>query len=284
MGTMSGLVAFLHAHWGKLALGAALVLLLPAGSSAFGDERLHVVANAPKRGAAMHVLVSAGSELIGTCGGEAEVEVLRQGFIMYSSSLATVDMTGCKGSIEIPYNRFASVNGPYKVKVTYDGKTATTRVDVQKVVNWVYVRSFPNKDEHRTRVDVALDAAKAKPLTSSIFATGTLVLDITWEQCKDEGIGGLPVTPPQDRCKASENNVFHAEIPVDSKASTHVIIPWENLGSDTESDNDDRPQEGYYNVTATFHNDVAKGNDNVPMDPTVYREDPPGNWFKVDYS
>lgn len=284
MGTMAVLRDFLRDHGRKLAIAAGIALLLPIGfNSVTSDGELQVAANAPREGEAMTVHVSAPGNLLGVCSGDAEIEVVRGDFIVYSSALGRVGLDGCSGSLEIPYKRFASANGPYQVVATYDGETAQTRVDVEKVVNWVYVRSFTQEEQERTRIDVALDSVRGRPLSSSVFASGTLVLDVYWEECEDEGTLEDILTATQD-CQAQHDHVFHAEIPIDSRASTHVFLPWDNLDSDAGTDNDDKPPDGWYNVTATFHNDVAKGNDNVPMDPTVFQEDPPGNWFEVDYS
>lgn len=285
MALMATIRTFLRDHGRKVAIAVALALLFPVGvRSATSNGELQVAANAPEDAEAMNVHVSAPGNLLGVCRGEAEVEVLKDGFIVYSSALGRVSLDGCSGSLEIPYKRFASTNGPYQVEATYDGETVRTRVDVKKVVNWVYVRSFTQEDRERTRIDVALDAVRGRPLASSVFASGTLVLDVFWEDCEDQGaLDDLGLTPTDD-CQADHDHVFHAEIPVESSASTHVFLPWENLDSDMGTDNDERPQDGWYNVTAKFHNDEAKGNDNVPMDPTVFQEDPPGNWFEVDYS
>lgn len=268
-------------HRRKLLVLAGILLVTPMALQAVGgEEKLVVAANAHQRNDAMSVLVSTERGLISHCSGDATVEVSFQGITVYSGVFGKVDMSGCQGTLEIPYSKFASSNGLYLVEATYDGKTAQTRVDVQKVVNWVLVRSFPQEDEERTRIDVAFNQVLGRPLTSSIFSSGTLVLDVSFERCsQDSPLDQLPVTPPQEDCRARSENVFHAEIPVDSEASTHVFLPWENLAGEDGS----QAEEGWYNVTATFHNDEARGNSNVPMDPTVYNEDPPGNWFEVAY-
>lgn len=284
MGLMEEIVELLREHWGKLAVGVvALLVLGPAASSAMttGDE-LIVAANAPRHGETMSITVASKGGLLGGCDGEATVEVLKDDIIEYSSTLGTFEVSGCRGSFSIPYAQFADENGQYLVRAHFDGKTAETRVTVEKVVNWVYVRSFEQREDERTRIDVAFDRAQGQPLTSSVFSSGTLVVDITWERCsRQDTVERIQDLVSQERCSATGDNVFHAEIPVEDRASTHIFIPWENL--DQDDDEDGEAKEGWYNVTATYHNDEAQSNNNVPMDPTVYNEDPPGNWFEVRY-
>ncbi len=279
MSPMDEFLGLLAAHGGKMALVLGLVLLAPAGASLLGGQDLHVAANAPKKGDTMSVLVTGDTNLLGSCNGEATVEVLKGDFKAYTAT-RNVEMDGCEGVVEVPYSEFASENGIYTVQATYGDQTATTDVEVDKVVNWVYLRAFPNEDEQRTRVDVSLESSQGSPLASSIFGAGTLELDIRWEECTQQTIGFL-ITDPRDDCQATQSSVFYEEIPVEHEASTHVIIPWENLEAD--QDGDGNPEEGWYNVTATFHNDLALANSNVPMDPTLFNEDPPATWFEVEY-
>lgn len=281
---MDGVFGVLGEHKGKLAIVAIALLLLPPATDAVdGGEDLLVAANAPKHGETMSVAVSTRSGLVGGCGGDVTVEVLHQGIIEYPGNLGTFEMDDdCRGRIEIPYDRFADQNGQYLVKAHHDGKTAQTRVNVEKVVNWVYVRSFEEDSEERTRIDIAFDRALGQPLTSSVFSSGTLVVDITYEGCSDSGtLGDVQRILGQENCQeeATGGNVFHAEIPIKDRASTVIFVPWENL--DEDSDQDEQATEGWYNVTATYHNEEAQSNSAVPMDPTVYNEDPPGNWFEV---
>lgn len=280
---MDRLTATFREHWKKLAIAAAAVLLLPAASNAVrGGDDLVLAANAPQHGESMRVVLGAKGGWIGGCSGEAEVEIRHDDWIAYPRSRGAFEMDGCRGAIDIPYREFASQNGVYLVEATFDGKSTTTRVMVEKVVNWVYVRAFDEPNEERTRIDVAFDRAIGQPLTSSVFSSGTLVLDIVYEECTPEETIPLEELTGGSSCtEATGDNVFHAEIPVEDRASAVVFIPWENL--DEDNDEDEQATEGWYNVTATYHNDEARSNDNVPMDPTVYDEDPPGNWFKVDY-
>lgn len=282
---MDEVVGVLRSHGGKLALVAVALLILPPASDALsGGDDLIVAANAPKHGDTMTVVVGTRGGLIGGCGGEVQVEIWREDFIEYPANLGTFEIEdGCRGSIEIPYDRFADKNGRYVVKAHHDGKTAETSVFVEKVVNWVYVRSFEESEHERTRVDVAFDRARGQPLTSSVFSSGTLVIDITYARCPDSATLGIERLVDDGDCdEATGDNVFHAEIPVEDRASTVIFVPWKNL--DEDSDQDDQATEGWYNVTATYHNEEAQSNGAVPMDPTVYNEDPPGNWFEVRYS
>jgi len=280
---MPAVPSVLHTTWAKALVALALVLGAPGVAGSLGDEELHVVANAPDKGEALSVLLSAEGGVVPTCDGEATVEVVKDGFAVYRTNAAnSVDMDGCEATLEIPYDRFADENGDYTVRASYDDRTTETVVTVEKVVNYVFVRAFPNQDEHRTRVEVAFEAAEGSPLRTSIFGSGTLELDVRWEECADRGLQVPPAAiPSEEECEATESSVFFAEIPVEQKASTHVVIPWENL--DADRDDDGRPEEGSYNVTAIFHNDAAKHNYNVPMDSTAYDEDPPATWFEVEY-
>lgn len=282
---MSMVWGWLAAHGKKLGVAAlGLTLLVPFLNGVVGGGQTTFVAvQAPEATAEATVFVGQDPGPFATCPGQAEVEILRDGVTVYPAVLGEIELDDCQGSIEIPYNRFASKNGQYVARVHLGDEVTDTRFSVQKVVNWVYVRSFPNQTEERTRVEVALSTAKAQPIRSSVFTSGELVIDVYWEDCGDEGpLGaGLGIVNQTQDCQAAHDNVFHETVPVNTSAVTHVIIPWENFESDKYEE--DRPAEGSYNVTATFHNAEAKGNDNVPMDPTVYREDPPAPWFEVDY-
>lgn len=266
------------AHWRKLAVVLAVVLIVPPTMSGLtGTDQLIVSAVAPEKGDTMTVSIAAKQNLLSKCSGSATVEVLKGEIIVFSEIFGDVPMDGCRGSIDIPYDKFADRNGQYTVRVNYDGIVSEERVQVNKVVNWVLVRAFPDDENQRTRIDVAFDAIKGQPLSSGIFSSGTLILEIRWETCEQDPIDRL--LSGGEECTAHRNVVWSAEIPIEDEASTHVFVPWESLAGEDE----DEPHEGYYNVTATYHNEEAKANFNVPMDPTVYREDPPGNWFEVDY-
>jgi len=275
----------LRRHAKKLAIGiVALVLLLPTfGGAVGGGESFFVAVEAPESGDGITILIQKDPGLVGGCEDEADVEILKDDIIVYPSVLGQVEVEDCEGTLEIPYQRFAGENGQYQVEVTMGEDEAQTRFSVEKVVNWVYIRSFPNETEERTRIEVALAQSKAQPLSSSVFTSGELVLDVYWEDCDRQGpLGtGLGVANETQECQAQHDNVFHGTVPLNTTAVTNVIVPWDNFES--QKYEEDRPAEGSYNVTATFHNAEARGNENVPMDPTVYREDPPGNWFEVKY-
>lgn len=278
---MADVRAKLASHWSKLAITAGVLLILPSVFSAMaGPSDLVVSANAPPKGEAMTISLQSDGWYAGGCPDEGQVEILREGRVVYPARFGTFDVEGCEAEVEIPYAHFASANGPHVVHATYGDLSTSATVDVQKVVNWVYVRSFTQKEHNRARIDVAMDKALGEPLTSSVFASGTLVLDVWWEGCESDGSLGVLTNSPSNDCEANHQHAFHAQIPIDSQASTHIFIPWESLkpGSST----DESAPEGWYNVTAKFHNDVARANANVPMDPTVYHEDPAGNWFEVD--
>lgn len=268
-------------RWKMVAVALVAILVLPSlvSGTIGGGQDLRLAANAPKKGQAMSLLVAIDAGFLGTCSGEAELEIERQGIPQLPGHLRKLPVEDCKVTAEIPYNTFVRANGQHLVRVTYDDMVAEERVFIEKHVNWVYLRAFDEKDDHRTRIDVAFDTQKAQPLTSSTFATGTLELTVRWEECSDSGLPRLPLNLTPDDCRASNQLAFYGEIPVDNRASTHIFIPWDSL--ETKGD-DGEAEEGWYNVTATFHNDAAKANYNVPQDPSVYREDPPGNWFEVD--
>lgn len=260
----------------------AAMLVLPVLTTAVGGApEMFLAANAPQQGEHLTVLLGIDPGLRGTCEGEAEVEIELSGIIVYPAVFTKVPVGNCQGSASIPYHRFVEDNAQYLVRARFGELESETFVFIEKYVHWVFVRAFPEHEQQRVRVDVALDSVRGKPLSSGIFATGTLVLDVRWERCTDRIPLGLPVPEALDpnRCPAEGDLVFHSEVPIHDRASTHVYIPYESLES--EKFEDDRAQNGWYNVTATFHNDAAKGNYNVPMDPTVYQEEPPGNWFEV---
>jgi hypothetical protein len=272
--------------WGKkLAVAAlALVLLVPTVDAVLGGpDTSYVTVEAPENAEAITVSTGTQQSLLGGCPDKAEVTIYRDDLVVYPRALGQVDLDGCTGQIDIPYRQFASINGPHRAEVTIGDETMATTFDVEKIVNWVYVRSFPNQTQERTRVEVALAQAQAQPIRSSVFTSGELVLDVYWESCARNGpLGtGMGIEDQTQECEADHDNVFHGTVPLNTTAVTNVIIPWDNFES--PKFDEERPEEGSYNVTATFHNVEAKGNKNVPMDPTIYREDPPGNWFEVDY-
>jgi hypothetical protein len=133
-----------------------------------------------------------------------------------------------------------------------------------------------DESAERTRVDVSLATTQAQPLNSAIFTSGTLELDIRFEECHEDEISRL--LSQSSSCTAQGRSVSVPEVPTDRQASTVVTIPWDNLG-----ENGEQPSEGWYNVTATFHNREALANANVPMPPILFNEDPPATWFEVEY-
>ncbi len=278
------MIELLRRRWKLVAVALVAILILPSFVSGVvgGGESIRLAANAPKKAEAMSLLVAIEPGLLGSCSGEAELEIEYQGIPVLPGHLQAIPVEGCEITTEIPYNEFARGNGQYLLRVTYDDHVVEERVFIEKYVNWVYVRAFDEKEQERTRIDVAFDILKAKPLTSSIFATGSLELTVRWTECLDDGLPEIPVVSENlsgPECDANGQLAFYGEIPVDNRASTHIYIPWDSL--ETKGD-DGQAEEGWYNVTATFHNDAAKANYNVPQDPSVYQEDPPGNWFEVD--
>lgn len=281
MDSMEWLKAAWQSHRFKvLATIAAIVLLPPVASTLTGSDELDVVANA-QPGEAMTVAVQTDRGLLSDCGGEAEVTIIRDGIHVYTGPLANVPMDGCEGEAEIPYRLFVDRNAPYDVNVEYEDRSATTHVTIDKIVNWVYVRAFNDEDEEQTRIEFALSKAQAQPLTSGVITTGRLDVDIRFERCSETNIEDLLSDVTGDpACPTTEGrHVYYTEVPVEDRAASYVTIPWDALDPNGE----DEPQEGWYNVTATFHNDQALANKNVPMDPTVYNEDPPAPWFEVEY-
>lgn len=267
----------------------AIVLLLPVANGIVGGgSKLFLVANAPEADDGMFVSITRDPGIFGSCGETATVEVLREQsnvpepVTVFPGLLGKVEMDGCEGQLKIPYDRFADKNTQYIVHATYDGHDAETRIFVNKVVNWVYVRTFNEPEHERVRVEMALDRIKAKPLESSIFSSGTLEIDIRFEQCANPLVQ-LPISLGTETCNDDvSRSVLYEEIPVNQSAALQVLIPWQALEG-ADQDGDGNPEDGWYNVTATFHNDEAKGNKNVPQDPSTFQEDPPGNWFEVDY-
>lgn len=273
--------AWLLEHKLPLAALAAFGLFVTQfGAAVGGGSQSYVAVNAPENSESIQVFAGQSGTPFTECPDQASVEIVKDGFTVFSNVLGQFEIEDCKGSIEIPYNRFARENGPYTAIVEMDGETLETPFSVSKIANWVFVRSAGNADAERTEVSIGLARAQAQPLQSAVFASGDLVIDIYWEECDEDG-SALSVLPTNDEtCKADRQNVFHATLDWNRTANTNVIIPWENLENPTQ-DGEDAP-EGSYNLTATFHNDEALANDNVPMDPTVFNRDPPGNWFEVD--
>lgn len=282
MNTMDRVKAAWQDHRLKaIAVLLAIVLFPPVASTLTGGDELDVVANAPDQGETMTVSVQADGGLLSGCEGDAEVTIIRDGIHVYAGPLSNVPMDGCRGQAEIPYRLFVDRNAPYELHVEYGEQTAETRVTVEKVVNWVYVRTFNDEENEQARIEFALSKARAQPLTSGVITTGRLSVDVTFERCSENDIDALlgDVTGDPSCPMAEGQSVFYTEVPVEDRAASHLVLPWDALDPDEEGD----PQEGWYNVTATFHNDEALANKNVPMDPTVYNEDPPAPWFEVEY-
>jgi hypothetical protein len=277
--------AWLTEHGPKLAVAAAgLLVLVPSVDGIVGGpDATYVTVEASESSDSVTVFAGKERGLLGGCPDQAQVQLRQDDFVVYPGVLGKIELDDCRGQIDIPYRSFASVNGPYQAKVQIGDETLETGFTIEKVVNWVYVRSFPNETAERTRIEVALAQTQAQPIRSSVFTSGELVLDVWWESCEQQGpLGtGLGLDNQTQDCQANHDNVFHGAVPLNNTAVTNVIVPWDNLESEKYEEN--RPAEGSYNVTATFHNLEAKGNKNVPMDPSVFREDPPGNWFEVDY-
>lgn len=272
-------------HGKKIAAGAVgFLLLLPLVNGAVGGgESFFVTVKAPQADDGITVWAGKDPGLIGSCPDEARAEISKDGQVVYPNVFGRMDVEDCQGSIDVPYHKFAHENGDYQLLVSMDSDTAETRFLVEKVVNWVYIRSFPNASEERTRVEVALARTQAQPIQSAVFTSGELVLNVYWEECSEEGPvdDGLGILEQTRDCRADHDHVLGERIPLNTTAVTNVIIPWGSLESPKFDDSG--PNEGWYNVTATFHNEEAKANKNVPMDPTVFNEDPSGNWFEVDY-
>lgn len=280
---VSMVLAWVKANTKKVVAGAvAAVLIVPVlGSALGGGESFFIGVTAPGADDEITVFVGNDPGLVGGCPDEAHVEIQRDGRTVYPSVLGQIDLEDCQGSIDIPYRRFADRNGYYELTARMGDNVGETGFNVEKVVNWVYIRSFPNGTAERTRVEVGLARAQAQPIHSSVFTSGDLVLDVYWEDCSQRGALGFGLLKDTEDCRADHDHVFHEEIPLNTTAVTNVILPWDNFESSKfDSEN---PDEGWYNVTATFHNAEAKGNRNVPMDPTVFDEDPSGNWFEVAY-
>ncbi len=264
-----------------LVLIAVIVLLPPVASTLTGNGELDVVANAPNQGDAMTLAVQTEKGLLSSCSGEADVTIIRDGIHVYAGPLANVPMDGCEGQTDVPYRLFVDQNAPYEIHVEYMDQTAETRVSIDKIVNWVYVRAFNDEENEQTRIEFALSRAQAQPLTSGVITTGRLDVDITFEQCSETDLEDILASlTGNPSCPMTEGrHVFYKEVHVQDRAASYLIIPWQELDPNGDGD----PQEGWYNVTATFHNEEALANRNVPMDPTVYNEDPPAPWFEVDY-
>jgi hypothetical protein len=275
--------AWIVEHKLKLGVAAALTLLVPPmGGAVGGGSQAYVAVNAAENAAAITVVAGQTTTPFSECPDEASVEILKDGFTVYSPILGEFELDeNCQGSIDVPYEQFASENGDYTAKIEMGSDTYETVFRVNKIANWVFVRAQSDAQNERTKVSVALSKAQSQPLQSAVFTSGELVLDVYWEDCEDERStvpGPLPTS--DGSCQANGQNVFHATVHWNRTANTNLIIPWDNFENPTR--NGDKPPEGQYNVTATFHNDEALANDNVPMDPTVFDRDPPGNWFEVD--
>jgi len=103
--------------------------------------------------------------------------------------------------------------------------------------------------------DIVLERVSGQP-NDRIFASGQLNVQMYYRG---------------EDCHAEPEPRFTRTLEVSGADSfTRLLIP---LGDIQRSDRN----HGYYSVEATFHNDQASGNNNVPLDPALAQPDPPTN-------
>lgn len=244
---------------GRTALLLILVLVAPAlaGCVSFPkDVRLVVVGSAPKQTNGLTISVFSQVPIIGgIANGLATYSIHKDGQPVYppSGGTAILNVEAGKGVVFIPYSSFVIDNGPFDIVVEFNGDRGTAQVDVQKWVNYVFVKPYVAKENFM--VDAVLEKNIGDP-NSRILATGTLLIDINYRKsgCKDtpERIHSLSVGTPS----GGRDPTF-----------TRISVPLSTLN----------PKPGYYTVESTFHNTEAFGNNNVKNDPFVYEGSYPPN-------
>lgn len=245
----------------RLLLAAGLVVAPALAGCIGGGETLIVVANAPRLANGMSIAVAVPRGLFGPAEGFASFIVSYQGRAVYPFGGvlgAPVFIQEGKGAAFVPYADFVVDNGDYVVAVEFQGREASARVPVEKWVNWVYVLSYVRNET--LVADIVLETSSGSP-GQRVFAAGQLDLEVRYRG--EEG-------------EANEMRLARVLRTDGRDDFVRVGIP---LGDLERSGQRNR---GFYSVEATFHNDEANGNKQVPMDPALANSTPPANWVYLE--
>jgi hypothetical protein len=189
--------------------------------------------------------------------------VVRDGTVVYpvaGGPGAPVLIEGWRGTATIRYADFVVENARYDVTVEWNGQRSTTQVDVWKWVNWMWV--FPYVRNTTLVAEIVLEDGLGTP-ASAVFASGQLHAEVRYRG-RDGSVNEVRMIA--NRAVSGQQPVERIQFPLDRVTRTG------------------NASEGYFSVEATFHNDQALGNNNVPMDPTLAAANPPTNWVYVGSS
>lgn len=234
-------------------LAAVAVVALASGCLGGFSPDLIVAASAPITSDGVTVFASTPDA---DDSGQASYRIERAGKAVYPPGGigGIVPMSGGKGSVFVPYQRFVEANGPHDLVVTFDGDEARTTFQVEKWVEYVYLH--PYYKNGRPFVDLQLSKGIGGSPDDRIITRGDLILEVA-----HRGLDGRLRQP---------SGVIRQQTP-DDATFTRIEVPKDVL--------DNGP--GYYSFEATFHNDEAKGNSGVGNDPTLAQRTPPWNWLYV---
>ncbi|HVL47166.1 MAG TPA: hypothetical protein VM889_01265 [Candidatus Thermoplasmatota archaeon] len=244
---------------------AALVALLAlapafAGCLGGGGERPVVAASAPREASGMTVFFAAPHRLIGLAPPQAELQVLYNGKPAYPAGgmWATFPVSDRQGAFYLPYSFFVVGNGQYEVRLRYDGEIATTRVSVDKWVEYVYLHPYPT-DRRTIAVDLQLSRQSGGDPSNRIMAYGDLTIHVYYRG--------------EDTSGSTREYVHRVALKTSGeKDFTRLEIPRSvfNRGP------------GYYSFESKFDNLDAKGNHGVGNDPSLAARSPPWNWIRIE--
>lgn len=241
----------------------AVLVLLPGLLSGClggaGQPDLVVVASAPRIANGMTIAVGVPRTLFEDGEGIATYVISHGGAVLYPPGGvgAFIQLAEGRGSAFVPYQNFVVGNGEYEVTVHYKDRSALVRASVEKWVQFVYV--FPYQRNETIVADVVLEGGSGEP-NYRIFAAGQLNLQVRYR--------GENMTEDEMRL----TRVLRHE---GLDAYIRVTIPFDDLEQRQRN-------RGYYSVEATFHNEQANGNNNVPLDPALAQADPPTNYVYLE--
>jgi hypothetical protein len=242
----------------------ALLLLALGLSGCLGGSAdpgsMVVVASAPRLANGMTIAVGVPRGLFEDGEGVANYAISHGGEVLYPPGGVGgfISLSQGRGSAFVPYSNFVVGNGEYEVTVTYKERSAMVRAAVDKWVNFVYV--FPYLRNDTVVVDVVLERVSGQP-NDRMFAAGQLSVQMRYR-------GENGTAEPEMRWTKS----FRHE---GQETFIRFAIPLEDITRSSRN-------RGFYSVEATFHNEQANGNNNVPLDPALEDPDPPTNWIYLE--
>lgn len=239
-----------------LALPYAAGLLGPSGPA-----NMVVVASAPRLSNGLTIAVGVPRTVFEDGEGNAFYVISRQGQALYPPGGViggVIAMAEGRGSAFVPYENFVVGNGEYEVEVSFKDKRALARTSVDKWVNYVYV--FPYLRNDTVVADIVLEHTSGMP-NDRIFTSGQLNVRLNYR-----GEDGAAEPEPRFTTTLEVSGV---------ESFTRLTIPLDDI------QRTDRNR-GYYSVEATFHNDQASGNNNVPLDPALEQANPPTNYVYLE--